>query len=213
MATPQTATGHCSSEFTESTPLLPPSEESMLEREMTSEHLECLKLAASYALNTPFDAFSKMKSYAEIRGLITATPDEIEYYIKKMIENQLPHNLPPMPPSRTHPKFDMILTLGKMIISMEEADYNKFRRLIACRIHINPDNIKPRDNLIKRLCDEYPGFENGDPHSSLEKPLHLYNVYNWLNECDCYKYRKYLEEYSDRHSLTIPKKGIGPCYL
>ena len=196
--------GHRSSKLNESRPLLSRSVD--LDRCMTRDQLECLKLAAAHALSIPFEELSPMKSYAEItqliRGKITVT-NEIDYYIMKMVENQQQHELDLYvpPPSEVYPKFDMILTLGKMMISMEEADYKRFRKLIAREKlpnSINPGIIETRCRLIKHLFDEYPDFENDS---------HLDNVYKWLNECGCYEYQKYLVEYSKRHNFPIPKQS------
>ncbi|XP_019863295.1 PREDICTED: uncharacterized protein LOC109592226, partial [Amphimedon queenslandica] len=185
---------------------------------MTDEYKTMIKLAANCALDVPFDLDiqeSLLEIHKKIEDKITRDRmKEINYFILKMIENELKQkddplyqpqraangNALPLFDIREYRHFDKLLILGKMVALMEEADYMKFRKAIADdKLSYSPvqlDYIPSRYFLIKCLLED----------EKIDEKLHL--MYKWLDKTGCSRYRIYLEEYSKRHDFSIPKQDM-----
>ena len=105
-------------------------------------------------------------------------------------------------------KLDMFLTLGKMVTSMSDKQYRKFKRLhLKQRYHIlclkqpgalhdyHSDRIETRSQFIKLLHDRNQ-FNTND----------VSIVFDWLEESGCSSCGKGLEEYCRRQELKTWKQ-------
>ena len=92
-----------------------------------------------------------------------------------------------------YPKFVMLLTLGNMVTSMSDQDYERFRNTIIANElhHYHPDRIPSRCYLI-RILYERELYKND-----------LRVVLKWLDLSKCSQYKKHIFDHYERQDALL----------